>query len=290
MNLTRHLRLFSRRRLTVAALLAVASAMTTGPAAARSSSRDVRRESEAKPVIVLVHGAWADATSWEKVVLQLQDDGFTVFAPPNTLRGLPQDSDHLRSFLTQNAALEGRSVVLVAHSYGGAVATNAAVGVPQVKALVYVDAFIPDEGETIGQLAASEPGSCLLAGSPSEIFTAVPYPDAPSGDVDLYIRASVVPDCFASGLPAHEAAAVAAVQRPLTAGSFERPSGPAAWRSVPSWAVVGTEDRVIPPAALTFMAKRAGARITEADAGHLSMISRPETVVGVIEDAARAVG
>jgi pimeloyl-ACP methyl ester carboxylesterase len=98
-----------------------------------------------------------------------------VYAPPNPLRGLPQDAAYVHDFLTQNPALAGQPVVLAAHSYGGAVITDAAVGDPQVKALVYVDAFIPDQGETIGQLAGAQPGSCLL-GNPADIFTSVPYP------------------------------------------------------------------------------------------------------------------
>jgi pimeloyl-ACP methyl ester carboxylesterase len=123
-------------------------------------------------VIVLEHGAWADASSWNSVISQLQRDGFTVYAPPNPLRGLPQDSAYLHQFLTQNAALQGQPIVLVGHSYGGAVITNAAVGVPEVRALVYVDAFIPGQGDAIGHLAAETAGSCL--GDPSARVPASP--------------------------------------------------------------------------------------------------------------------
>jgi pimeloyl-ACP methyl ester carboxylesterase len=154
---------------------------------------------EQTPAIVLVHGAWADASGWSAVILRLQEDGFTVYAPPNPLRGLPHDSAYLHEFLTRYPALAGQPVVLAAHSYGGAVITNAAVDDPRVNALVYVDAFIPDLGETIGQLAGAQPGSCLL-GNPAEIFDAVPYPGAPADDVDLYIKPGVVPGCFATGL------------------------------------------------------------------------------------------
>src|ERR1700724_1982581 len=125
---------------------------------------------EQTPAIVLVHGAWADASGWSSVILRLQEEGFTVYAPPNPLRGLPQDSAYLHEFLTQNPALVGQPVVLVGHSYGGAVVTNAAVGASGVRALVYVDAFIPDEGDTIGGLASAEPGSCLG----NEAFNPVP--------------------------------------------------------------------------------------------------------------------
>jgi len=241
------------------------------------------------PIIVLVHGAWADAASWDPVIRRLQGDGFTVCAPPNTLRGLPQDSDQLHAFLTQNPALAGQPVVLAGHSYGGAVITSAAVGDSNVRALVYVDAFIPDEGDTIGGLASAQPGSCL-GGNPADVFDAVPYPGGPPGDVDLYIKPSVVPGCFANGLAASQAAVIAATQRPLTASAFAEPSGPPAWKTIASWAVIGTADRVIPPAELTFMAKRAGAHITEVDAGHLSLLIEPETVAQVIKQAASATG
>jgi pimeloyl-ACP methyl ester carboxylesterase len=239
------------------------------------------------PTIVLVHGAWADASGWSAVIMRLQEEGRTVYAPPNPLRGLPQDAAYLHEFLTQNPALAGRPVVLAAHSYGGAVITNAAAGNPRVTTLVYVDAFIPDQDETIGQLAGAQPGSCLL-GNPADIFDSVPYPGAPAGDVDLYIKAGVVPGCFASGLPPAQAAVIAAAQRPLVASAFGEPSGTPAWKTIPSWAVIGTADRVIPPAELTFMAKRAGAHITEVNAGHLSMIADPQTVAQVIGQAAEA--
>ena len=215
-----------------------------------------------------------------------QRRGFTVFAPPNPLRGLPQDSAYLHQFLTQNAALQGKPIVLAGHSYGGAVITNAAVGDSEVKALVYVDAFIPDQGDTIGGLAGAKPGSCLGANA----FNPVPYPGGPPGDVDLYIKPNLVPGCFATGLPASQAAVIAATQRPLTASAFTEPSGPPAWKTIASWAVIGTGDRVIPPAELTFMARRAGAHITDVNAGHLSLISKPSVVTRVILQAAQATG
>ena len=268
-----------------AALLAIAPGRAT-PAGASAGAATAGGGHSAKPVIVLVHGAWADASSWSSVISRLQRRGFTVYAPPNPLRGLPQDSAYLHDFLTQNAALQGQPVVLVAHSYGGAVITNAAVGDPEVKALVYVDAFIPDQGDTIGGLAAMPPGSCLGSGS----FNPVPYPGGPPGDVDLYIKPSVVPGCFATGLPASQAALIAATQRPLAASAFGEPSGPPAWKTIPSWAVIGTADRVIPPATLTFMAHRAGARITDVKSGHLSLISKAPVVTRVILEAVQATG
>ena len=182
-------------------------------------------------------------------------------------------------------------IVLVGHSYGGAVITNAAVGDPKVKALVFVDAFIPDQGETLGGLLGSPPGagSCV-GGNPTDVFNLVPYPGAPPGDVDTYIKPSLVPGCFASGLPAPQAAVIAATQRPLAASTLQEASGAPAWKTIPSWAVIGTQDRVIPPANQTFMAKRAGAHITDVNAGHLSLISKPSVVTRVILEAVQATG
>jgi pimeloyl-ACP methyl ester carboxylesterase len=283
------------RRISLPALLAVvlaaallAIAPGAAPAGASAAAATAGAGRSAKPVIVLEHGAWADASSWSSVISRLQRSGFTVYAPPNPLRGLPQDSAYLHQFLTQNAALQGQPIVLVGHSYGGAVITNAAVGVPEVRALVYVDAFIPDQGDTIGHLASAKPGSCL--GNPAEDFNPVPYPGAPSGDVDLYIKSNLVPGCFATGLPASQAAVIAATQRPLAASAFTEPCGPPAWKTTPSWAVIGTADLVIPPAELTIMAKRAGARITDVNAGHLSLISEPSVVTRVILKAVQATG
>ena len=144
------------------------------------------------------------------------------------------------------------------------------------------------EGDTIAALAGAVPGSCL--GDPANDFNPVPYPGGPSGDVDLYIKPDVVPGCFATGLPASQAAVIAATQRPLTASAFTEPSGPPAWKAIPSWAVIGTADRVIPPAELTFMAHRAGARITDVSAGHLSLLSEPSVVTRVILAAVQATG
>jgi pimeloyl-ACP methyl ester carboxylesterase len=289
MNLTRATHPTRLRVIVVAAVLAVAGlfASASQAASARTTGAHAFQWRDGpKPVIVLEHGAWADASSWSEVIQRLQGDGFTVYAPPNPLRGLPQDSAYLHDFLTQNAALAGQPVVLVGHSYGGAVITNAAVGDPQVKALVFVDAFIPDQGETLGGLLSSVPGSCL-GGNPADTFNFVPYPNT-TGDVDTYIKPSLVPGCFANGLPAKQAAVVAATQRPLAASTLGEASGTPAWKTIPSWAVIGTADRAIPPALLLSMAQRADADITDVKAGHLSMISDPGTVTGVIEQAAQA--
>ena len=266
----------TKRRIVLPALLALALAaallaIVPGRAtpARASAGAAAGGGHPAKPVIVLEHGSWADASSWNAVISQLQLLGFTVYAPPNPLRGLPQDSDYLHQFLTQNPALQGQPVILVAHSYGGAVITSAAVGDPNIRALVYVDAFIPDEGDTAAGLLS---GSCV-AGNLTDLFNIVPIPGVP-GDADLYLKPSVVPGCFANGLPASQAAVIAATQRPLAASALGVTFGPPAWKTIPSWAVIGTEDRVIPPANQTFMAKRAGAHITDVKAGHLSLSSK----------------
>jgi pimeloyl-ACP methyl ester carboxylesterase len=283
-------RLTRPRLIILAAVLAIAGlliavASQTGPAQAATGraaqASAASSTSGPKPVIVLEHGAWADGSSWDQVVANLQAAGYTVYVPPNPLRGVAADSAYLNDFLTQNTNLAGKPVVLVGHSYGGFVITNAAVGDSEVKALVYVDAFVPDVGDTLRSLTTS--GSCF-ATDPTMVFDFVPYP----GGVDLYVKQSVFPGCFANGLPASEGAALAATQRPLAASVLDEPSGTPAWQTIPSWDVVGTADHVITPAEQLFMAQRAGAHITKVNAPHLSMISDPNTVTRVIEQAARA--
>ena len=171
---------------------------------------------------MLEHGAWADSSSWNGVVLRLQLLGYTVDVPPNPLRSLPADAAYLADYLK---TISG-PIVLVGHSYGGAVITNAATGDSQVKALVYDDAFIPDLGQTLQQLATAVPGSCVAPADPSTVFNFVPYPGGPANDVDVYIKQSVFPGCLADGLPARQAAVLAATQLPLAASVLSEPSGP----------------------------------------------------------------
>ena len=249
----------------------VASARTAGAAAAGD---------DPKPSIVLLHGAWADSGSWDGVTQRLQADGYTVYAEPNPLRGLPYDAAYLADFLH---SISG-PIVLVGHSYGGAVITNAATGDPQVKALVYVDAFAPAQGQTLAQLLAAYPGSCVVPAN----LNVVPFPGAPSGVGDAYITQSVFPSCMANDLPATEANVLAATQRPIATIALTQPTGVPAWQTIPSWAVVGTADHAIPPALQLAMANTAHAHITKVDASHLSMISNPDTVTDVILKAVRA--
>ena len=248
-------------------------------ASARTTTR-AAASGEPRPTIVLEHGAWADTSSWNGVIGRLQADGYTVYAPPNPLQGLTHDSAFLADFLH---SISG-PIVLVGHSYGGAVITNAATGDPQVKALVYVDAFAPAQGQTLAQLLASVPGSCAVPAN----LNVVPFPGAPSGVGDAYITQSVFPSCMADGLPGREAHVLAVTQLPIATSALTDPSGVPAWQTIPSWAVVGTADHAIPPALQLAMAKNAHAHITEVKAPHLSMVSDPGVVTSVILQAVHA--
>ena len=268
-----------RRAFLIAPVLAVTFLLlgAGGSAGARSKAGD-----DPLPTIVLVHGDWADASSWNGVIARLQARGFTVVAPPNTLRGPADDAPYLAGYLH---SISG-PIVLVAHSYGGAVITNAATGNTNVKALVYVDAFMPDEGETIGKLAG-EGGSCV---DPSVALDAVPF----AGGLDLYLRWAPngsyagYTGCFANGVDPQTAALLFAEQRPAALAQFVEPSGPPAWKTIPSWALIGTQDHVIPQALQEMMTNRAGSHVTEVNAGHLSLVTRPEAVTAVILSAVDA--
>ena len=231
-----------------------------------------------KPVIVLVHGAWADASSWNAVASELQSQEFTVLAPPNPLRGVAVDAPYITSFIAQRTS---GPVVLVGHSYGGFVITNAAAGADNVKALVFVDAFIPDEGETVFQILGGS-GSAFDIPDPTAVFDIVGYPGAPEGDAEAFLKPDTVHNSFAQDLPEADRWLIAAGQRPITLGANTTPSGPAAWRSLPSRTVVGTEDRVIPPDTQRHMAERAGATITEVAGSHVSMVSHPQVTIDAI--------
>jgi pimeloyl-ACP methyl ester carboxylesterase len=260
--------------------LAVAAALiVTGSIAAASSARPSNR---AKPTIVLVHGAWADGSSWSKVTERLQSAGYDVRVPPNNLRGVARDAADLANFVR---SLSG-PVVLVGHSYGGMSITNAATGNPQVKALVYVNALIPDLGDTL--VGMTHPPS-VFAQDPANVLDFAPYTDAPEGALDTYVKSSVFGDAFASrGLPRRAVAQLAASQRPLSTQVFEEPSGAPAWRDIPSWAVVGQHDRIIPIADQVAMAERAGAHVAKVEAPHLSMLTHDRAVADVIMRAAQS--
>jgi pimeloyl-ACP methyl ester carboxylesterase len=291
MNIMPGIHLSRIRVAAIAVVLAVAGLLGSASqiAPARAATVHAAGGGGPKPTIVLEHGAWADGSSWAGVVQRLQGDGYTVYVPPDPLRGLANDSATLADFLK---TIPG-PVILVGHSYGGMVITNAATSDPNVKALVYINAFIPAQGETAFGLTTAQPGSCV--GS-ANAFNVVPYPGAPAGDFDTYLKAG--PDlpypgfaqCFANGLSASQATILVATQRPIAFSAGSDPSGVPAWQTIPSWSLIGTADHVIPPAEQLFMSKRAGAHITEIDAGHLSLISNPGAVTGVIEAAAHAAG
>jgi len=237
------------------------------------------------PTIVLVHGAWADASSWNAVIPALQAEGYTVLAPPNELRGLEGDAAYIASFLAQRTS---GPVVLVGHSYGGAVITNAGANGGDVRALVYVDAFIPDEGETIvGILEGS--GSALAVADPTTVLDVAGYPGAPEGAAEAFLRPETVHTAFAQDLPEADRWLIVATQRPASFVANVTPSGAPAWRTIPSWAVLGTDDRVIPIETQRRMAQRASATVTEVDASHVSMVSRPGVVLQTIRAAAASI-
>jgi pimeloyl-ACP methyl ester carboxylesterase len=239
-----------------------------------------------EPTIVLVHGAWADASSWNAVASQLQGQGFTVLAPTNLLRGIAADSGYVASFLAQRTS---GPVVLVGHSYGGFVTTNAATGAGDVRALVYVDAFMPEEGETVFQILGGS-GSALDVPDPTSVLDLARYPGGPEGDVEAFLKPATVHTSFAQDLPEADRWLIAATQRPITLSANTTSSTAAAWKTLPSWAVIGMQDRVIPPDTQRHMAERAGATISEAPGSHVSMVSQPQVTIDAILAAVAAVG
>ena len=253
----------------------------SAPSSAADAVRTGGGSHGAKPTIVLVHGSWADGSSWNGVIERLQRAGYPVRAVYNPLRGLANDSAVLTGFLS---TIPG-PVVLAAHSYGGAVISNGAAASPNVKALVYVDAFAPDVGERILQLAGPD---SVLAGDPATVFDFVPFGPGP-GDLDLYLKKTIYQEEFASDLPRRTSAVLYATQRPAAAGGFAETATAAAWKTIPSWYLIGTRDTVIPPDRQRFMAQRAGARTVEITASHVSLISRPGAVTALIVAAARTV-
>nr|MDT0664721.1 alpha/beta hydrolase [Micromonospora sp. DSM 115978] len=264
-----------RRKLAVAAatvLTTVAvAAVTASPTAA--SSADVP-----KPTIVLVHGAFADASGWNQVVERLQRHGYTAYSPANPLRGLAADADYVRSFL---ATIEG-PIVLVGHSYGGAVITNAATGNPNVMSLVYVAAYGLDEGESVA--AANS-----LGGGHSDITDHLvlrPFPGSGDQNADAYVDPEEFPRIFAADLPRQQAKALAVAQRPGVLSSLIEPSGVPAWKTIPSWYLVASDDNLIPPAAERAMAARMNATTVEIASSHVAMMSHPADVVRLICAAA----
>jgi pimeloyl-ACP methyl ester carboxylesterase len=240
------------------------------------------RKASALPTVVLVHGAFADASSWAGTIADLQARGYHVLAPANPLRDVSTDVAYLKSVL---ANIDG-PVVLVGHSYGGFVMTDAAYGNPNVKELVYIAAYAPDEGETVGGINALNPGSEL---TPDKLDIQL----VPGGDgnpiPEAVVKQSDFGELFAADLPAARAAVIGASQRPLALATLSEPSGPPAWKTIPSWYMVAGRDKVIGTANEQFMAQRIGAHTVEIKtAPHLVMVSHPDAVAKLILQASNA--
>ena len=282
MNITRIARPGRLRLIIAAVIVAIAGlVIPLGQIASARTAEAAAAGDGPKPTIVLEYGAWADSGSWDGVIQRLQADGYTVYTPPNPLQGLAYDPAYLADFLH---TISG-PIVLVGHSYGGAVITNAATGDPQVKALVYVDAFAPAQGQSLAQLLAAYPGVVRRAREPE----CGPVPWRPQRRRRRLHQAERVPQLHGQRpARASEAHVLAATQQPIATIALTQESGVPAWKTIPSWAVVGTADHAIPLALQLAMAKTAHAHITEADAPHLSMISNPGTVANVILQAVRA--
>ena len=237
-----------------------------------------------RPAVVLVHGAWADASSWDGEVEALTRQGYDVRAIANPLENLTSDAASVATFL---GSLSG-PVVLVGHSYGGSVITEAAAGNPEVKALVYVDAAAPDVGETNGSLSGAD--SVLKQKPEAELFDKLPIPGAPAGTFDLYLKRDIFLRHFGNDLPAETANRLWATQRTASTAAFETPASQAGWKTIPSWYFISSGDQIITPTSEYAMATRARSQVTTFDGGsHLTLISHPEAVTAVIESAIASV-
>jgi pimeloyl-ACP methyl ester carboxylesterase len=230
-------------------------------------------QSNDRPAIVLVHGAWADASSWNAVIRPLQAAGYVVYAPPNPLRGLASDAASVAAFIK---TLSG-PIILAGHSYGGAVVSVASARSAGVKALVFVDAFVPDAGESCLSLLGAYPAP------PKDLFNPVQLDD---GMTEMYFNPKYFGSAFANGVDAKDAGVMAVTQRPVTLSALneEAPSA-LGWKTLPNWYVHGDLDGAIPPPLKTMMAKRAKAIVTPVHAGHLSMVTHPEVTVSALVTA-----
>lgn len=269
-------RAFLRRKAVVIPALA-AAALLALPASSEAAPSPAAASAHApKPTIVLVHGAFADSSSWDGVIAKLEREGYPVVAVANPLRDLAGDSAYLSSVLD---TIPGPAV-LVGHSYGGAVITDGAAGHANVKALVYIAAFAPDQGESALQITGEYPGSQLPAS-----LVIRPYP----GGQDAYIDQAAFQQVFAADVPARQTRLMAAEQRPVAVTALAGPSSAPAWRTIPSWYLVAGADQAIPPAAEQAMAQRAHAHtVTIAGASHAVAVSHPDAVAELVEAAARA--
>ncbi|MBZ9656903.1 alpha/beta fold hydrolase [Phyllobacterium lublinensis] len=241
------------------------------------SGLQAQAQQPAKPTIVLVHGAFADTSSWNGVIKILEKDGYPVVAAANPLRGVANDAEYIGNIVSGINS----PVVLVGHSYGGSVVSSAANSHDNVKALVYVSAFAPEAGETAVGLTGKFPGSTLGP-------TLAPPVKLSGGGTDLYIQQDKFHDQFAADVPQADAKLMAATQRPVTEAALNEASGDPAWKHISSWFVYGDKDKNIPPQSLAFMAERAHSHHTVIvkGASHVVMVSNPEPVARLIESAA----
>jgi pimeloyl-ACP methyl ester carboxylesterase len=234
------------------------------------------------PTVVLVHGAFADGSSWSGVIERLAARGVRAVAVANPLRGIAADSSYVASVLAQTPG----PIILVGHSYGGAIISNAATDAPNVVGLVFVAAFAPDEGETLGAVSAESKDSVL-----NSALVPRTYPTADGGTAtEFFIDPAKAREAFASDVSEEQALVIGAVQRPVAELGFSDPNGPPAWKTLPSWAVVATGDKAAGTDVVRSMAERAGAKITEVEGSHVIMVSRPDVVTDVILEAVAAVG
>jgi len=276
----------SRRQvLASGAALAGSAALMATPfgADAAAATQAARPGPKVKPTIVLVHGGYADSSCWNGVIQELQQEGYTTIAGSNPLRGIPTDAPYIASLLD---SISG-PVVLVAHSMGGTVITNAAAGKSNVKALVYIAAFVPDVGETQAELINKFPGSEVLP-----VSVPVPYAKADgTTGTDLYLSKDGQA-AFAADVSTGTFRLLQATQRPFDADSFIYPTQAAAWRTIPSWGLVAGRDKAIPPATERWMYSRANFRkvVEVPTASHVVMLSQPRIVADLIQDAAKATG
>src|SRR3954464_8004180 len=233
------------------------------------------------PTVVLVHGAFADASSWNGVIERLQAKGVAVKAPANPLRGIAIDSAYIAGVFAETPG----PILAVGHSYGGAMISNAATGAENVVGLVFIAAFAPEEDEALGEAAAGSTDSVL-----NSALVPLHYPvNGGEPAVEFAIDPARFKDAFAADLPADETAVMAATQRPVAESAFSERSGPPAWKRLPSWTVVATGDKAAGADLVRPMAERAGATITEVDGSHVIMVSQPQAVADVILEARTAV-
>ena len=271
--------------MTTCVMLAAFTAGCSGPVAenpqsAQPTNPAAGQPSFDKPTVVLVHGAFADSSSWSGVIRILEGEGYPVIAAANPLRGLRTDARYVQSILRNVSG----PVVLAGHSYGGSVMSEAADGQQNVKALVYIASFLLDQGESTGQLAAKFPGGQL---GPALDKVPFPTPDGGTGE-DNYIKKDEFQKVFAADVPEDVADLMAATQRPITATALQEPATKAAWKTIPSWNMVTTEDLAIPAESMRYMGERAKSHTVEVDASHAVTVSEPDAVADLIQQAAEA--